>query len=392
MENARKFTVLYCIGTLSGQGGTERILSTKASIFADKYDIDVHICTIGKDTSRYYDFSRKVNFHNLYSPKTHELGHKIPVWGNLYIKKQLYKEYEKLIRKFSPDIVIVLASGTDDFYIPNICHKLGIPVAREFHCSKGAVYSMAKLIKSRLGRLRYFLQKRRNFHAFNNYDYLLLLTVKDQIEGKYGTNSIVIPNFVPDVVSEDMVADVRKSKTFISVGSMRDGGKGFDTIIKAWATISKKYPDWKFEIYGDGPYKERLLCLVEELNVVDSVKLCGTTKDIASKYKASAFFVFASIGEGLPMVLIEAMRYGLPCVSYDCQAGPSDIITDGKDGILVPMDDFEGLIRGIEMEINDVEMRAGHAQQARLKSLKFSEESIMPQWIEFFQNFGYREI
>ena len=390
MDSTKQFTVLYCIGTLSAQGGTERMLSSKASTFAEKYNIQVHIVTIGADTSRFYKFSDDIIFHSLYQSDTDKSFPKVPILSNYLIKKDLYQRYEKLIKKIKPNIVIVLASGTDDFYIPKICRKLSIPVAREFHCSKGAVYAMANLIPSWPSRCWYFIQKWRVFKAFDKYDYLLLLTKKDQANGNYKTKSVVIPNFVPDVVSENMLADVINNRIFISAGSMRDGGKGFDTIIKAWSKIHHKYPNWSFEIYGDGPYRKVLERLIDELNVSTSVKLCGVTNDMPSKYRKSAFFVFASIGEGLPMVLIEAMRYGLPCVSLDCQAGPSDIITDGEDGFLVRMNDVEGLTKCIETEISSTELRIEQAKCARLKSMKFSEEEVIPQWLTFFGEFGYK--
>ena len=386
----KKFKVLYCIGALSTPGGTERVLSTKASIFADKYNIEVHIATISTNTNRFYHFSNNIIFHDLsysYSGKSYLT---IPIIKNYLIKKDIYSEYEKLIKDIKPNIVIVMERGTDDFYIPNICHKLDVPVAREFHFAKEAVYSRAKIMDSMLSRLRYLLNYKRIFRAFDNYDYMLLLTEKDQREGNYKTKTIVIPNIVIPLVEENDIADVKNNKTFISVGSMNDRRKGFDSIIKAWATISTKYPDWKFEIWGSGPYASSLNKLITEMGVDESVKLCGTTNNISEKLQKSAFYVSGAVAEGLPMVLIEAMSCGLPCIAYDCPTGPSDIITDGKDGILVPLNNLEGLINSIENEINNVEMRVKQGICAREKSKLFTEEIIIPKWLEFFKKFGYQ--
>ena len=116
MDSTKQFTVLYCIGTLSAQGGTERMLSSKASTFAEKHNIQVHIVTIGADTSRFYKFSDDIIFHSLYQSDTDKSFPKVPILSNYLIKKDLYQRYEKLIKKIKPNIVIVLASGTDDLY------------------------------------------------------------------------------------------------------------------------------------------------------------------------------------------------------------------------------------------------------------------------------------
>lgn len=385
-----RFKVLYCIGSLCTPGGTERVLSSKASIFADKYGIEIHICTISINTSHFYKFSKNIIFHNLSSVYTHKTYPNIPMLKAYLIKRDLYKAYENLIKQISPNVVIVLERGTDDFYIPNICHKLNIPVAREFHFAKAAVYSRAEIMDSVLTKWSYILNYKRIFNAFDNYDYMLLLTEKDQREGNYKAKTVVIPNIVPPLVDKEHLADVCKKKKFISVGSMNDKRKGFDSIIKAWSTIAHKYSDWTFEIWGKGPYEPVLRDLIEKLGLEQTVKLCGTTNDVASKYCESAFYVSGAVAEGLPMVLIEAMSCGLPCVAYDCPTGPSDIIEDGKDGILVPLHDLKGLAEGIEKEITDIEMRLQQSYNARKKSMQFTENIIVPKWLDFFSIFGYK--
>lgn len=386
------FKILYCIGSLNTPGGTERVLSSKASIFADKYGIEVHICTIGTDTNRFYKFSDNINFHNLSSSYSNRSYPRIPLLRGYLMKKDLYRAYEYLIKQITPNVVIVMERGTDDFYIPNICHKLNIPVAREFHFAKAAVYSRADIMDSKITKWRYIFDYKKIFRAFDNYDYMLLLTEKDQREGNYRAKTVVIPNIVPPLVDEDMVADVRSSKKFISVGSMNDRRKGFDSIIKAWAPIASKYPEWTFEVWGKGPYEPQLREMIKALDVEKSVKLCGTTNNVASKYRESAFCVSGAVAEGLPMVLIEAMSCGLPCVAYDCPTGPSDIITNGQDGILVPLHDLNGLTAGIEKEINDIELRVEQAKRARKKSEHFTESVIIPKWLNFFEKFGYKKV
>jgi glycosyltransferase involved in cell wall biosynthesis len=88
--------------------------------------------------------------------------------------------------------------------------------------------------------------------------------------------------------------------------------------------------------------------------------------------------------EGLPMVLIEAMRNGLPAVSTDCLYGPADIIKDGENGFLVPRDDDEAFVDAVSVLIRDDMMRKEMGRKALETSAWFSREVIIRRWIELF--------
>ena len=68
---------------------------------------------------------------------------------------------------------------------------------------------------------------------------------------------------------------------------------------------------------------------------------------------AASIFVLSSRFEGFPLILLEAMSKGMGVVSFDCPTGPSDIIDDHHNGILVPAEDVDALARGIAEMIAD---------------------------------------
>ena len=84
------------------------------------------------------------------------------------------------------------------------------------------------------------------------------------------------------------------------------------------------------------------------------------------------------------MVLLEAMSYGLPIISFDCKCGPKDLITDGKDGILVKEGDVQAFAASIVSLIKDRERRKVLSENARLKINNFTEERIMEKWTRLF--------
>jgi glycosyltransferase involved in cell wall biosynthesis len=92
--------------------------------------------------------------------------------------------------------------------------------------------------------------------------------------------------------------------------------------------------------------------------------------------------VMSSRYEGFPMVLLEAMSKGLAVVSFDCPRGPSDLITSGEDGLLVPEGDIDGLAQGLIQLIEDEERRRSFAAAAVRTADRYDAESIGDLWEE----------
>ena len=105
------------------------------------------------------------------------------------------------------------------------------------------------------------------------------------------------------------------------------------------------YPGWKLALVGyDDLYQDnfkRLQAIIDQNNSQDKVVLVGREVDVDSFYRRSKIFAFTSSSEGFPNVIGEAISAGLPVVSYDCIAGPSELITQDQNGFLVPVFDDE---------------------------------------------------
>lgn len=93
-----------------------------------------------------------------------------------------------------------------------------------------------------------------------------------------------------------------------------------------------------------------------------------------------------SRSEGFPMVLLEAMACGLPCVAYDCPSGPRAIIEDGKNGFLVENGNIDSFVEKLEQLIEDENLRIQMGKNANESVRKYDVETIMQQWKSLFES------
>lgn len=122
--------------------------------------------------------------------------------------------------------------------------------------------------------------------------------------------------------------------------------KGFPDLILAMKEVVKSRSA-KLAILGDGPMREELQALIDELGLSDVVKLYGYVENPLKYFCQADVFVLSSYVEGLPNVLVEAMMCGCTPVSTDCPTGPREVLHDGKYGYLVPVKAPSALAEGI---------------------------------------------
>lgn len=175
------------------------------------------------------------------------------------------------------------------------------------------------------------------------------------------------------------------SKTIVSCGSL-DSLKRFDHVILAAKEIHQKHPDWSWEIYGDGVERDNLKKLIDDNSLQRTVILKGYENEKSLIYGGKSFFVLTSQFEGFGMVLIEAMQYGLPLISYDVEYGPKEIIQNGINGQLVENGDTELLAEIVEDFISNENKRLHMSKNCKEVLNKFAIDRISNQWIELIKN------
>ena len=156
-------------------------------------------------------------------------------------------------------------------------------------------------------------------------------------------------------------------------------------LIRALSIVAERHPDWKLHIYGEGDLKEKFTKLIDELQLNNNCLLHHTVSNIAEKYCMSSIFVLSSRYEGLPLVLGEAMAYGIAPVAFACPCGPRDMITNGKNGLLVENGNIEQLAKQICYLIENENIRIEMGRQAKIRAKDFTMEVISRQWKSLFE-------
>ena len=377
-EYSEKMRIVYCINSTFNVGGMEKILQQKANYLADVKGYDVLIITTDQQgKSPAFAFSDRVRCIDLAinygdSDVNYTRNIFIKTLSKVYLKAIHKKKLTELLLNEKPDIVITMFNN-DIGFIPSI--NDGSMKIAEYHFT----YSW-KLITARslfvkwIQKIRLECWKR----ALEKFDRFVVLTHEDKELWGDLKNIEVIPNFVTHIPNEKSRVSVKR---VISVGRY-EYQKGFDRLIKAWSIVAESFPKWHLDIYGQGVRTE-FNRMIKDLNLDSSVTLHGSTSDIGKEYLNSSLYVMSSRYEGLPMVLLEAMSYGLPIVSFCCQCGPRDIVKKAY-GTLVDNGDIEGLAQAMKQWLSSDERRIIAGHEARKACEKYTQDAVMEKWIEMF--------
>ena len=366
---------------MSHPGGIGRVTSIKANWFAE-HGHDVWVVTANQCGERdYYEL------HPSIKRKDFAIGFQLGSDNGHLILKFIRKigkmcryrrELEQFILEVKPDIVVSTFTNDSDFL-----YKLkdGSKKVLEFHFSHEGFKSQMKYGPQTLkNKLLLTYRLRKHERIARKYDAFVVLTHEDAEAWKGYDNLHVIHNMLSFESQETATC---KEKRVIAVGRL-DFQKKFDRLVDIWVLVNKECPEWKLDIFGQGIDKEKLQKQIHSLGLDKVIKINPPTKQIEREYQESSVFAMTSTYEGLPMTLLEAISYGLPCIAFSFPCGPRDIIEEGKSGYVIDEGDKEMFAkRLVELMRND-ELRQEMGRNAKESSRKYSVDNIMGQWLALF--------
>lgn len=173
-------------------------------------------------------------------------------------------------------------------------------------------------------------------------------------------------------------------RTLLAVGRMSEE-KGFHLLIPIFERLAPDFPDWRLTILGDGPGRPALQAQIASAGLQGRISLPGRAGNVGQWYGAADLYVMSSRFEGFPNTLVEAMAYGLPAVSFDCDTGPRDIIRHEVDGLLVPAGDVAGLESALRELMGNASLRKQFGLRAEEVRGRFAIARIANMWQELFE-------
>jgi glycosyltransferase involved in cell wall biosynthesis len=359
--------LLYITNGITGSGGLERVLSVKASLLVEQYDYEITIVSLNEaNLSPFYSFNKKIKFHDISVPR-----------GFFRNLKSYISGLRKVVRDFRPDIISVCDDGLKGFFLPKILDT-EVPIIYERHVSKEIeMRDRFPFWKKQLIKAKWEIMEK----LAPGFSKFVILTEGNLREWPSLKNIKIIPNPLPFYPENSSSLNNKK----VLIVGKQSYQKGQDLLIQAWKIVMEKHSDWVLEIVGKVDESMGLKQQVSKLGLIEQVHFFEPEKNIEQKYSNTSIYVMSSRYEGFGMVLIEAMAFGVPCISFNCNYGPSDIIDPNKNGLLIPNGDVNSFALAIIELIENPQKRSALGFQAKIDAQKYLPEKIVKQWDELFQ-------
>ena len=362
---------------MAKSGGTERMITEKVNYLSERFGYDITIITCFQLANEDNSFkkSERVKQINLEIPYFSQYKYKYPkrLWVKWKMNRLLKKSINQAVKQINPDILIGVSRFKANYISSIKCRAKRIIECHEVKYNTiydpSEKHSFLTSLFLNLYSFYYFYTTERNADA------IVTLTEGDKMLWKRAKRVEVIPNFSTMYISQ--ISDCT-SKRVIAVGRLA-WEKGFERLIEAWSIVCHKHSDWHLDIYGEGRMFDTLKELVQ-IHKARNLTFHPNSPNISQEYATSSICAVTSYFEGFSLVILEAMRHGVPCVAFDCPFGPSSIINDASCGFLVENGDIRLFAERLCRLIENVELRKQFSKAAIEKASTYDVNTIMNKW------------
>ena len=361
--------IAFFSGDITRSGGTENVSVMIANALAQTGRWRISFASLFEEAEQpFFGIDSRIGRFALYPVPTHGIQHYFDTCSRL----------KRMVREQRIDVLVDI-DGILDMYSLPIRRSTGVKVVSWEHFN----YLQNPGVPYRKLTRRW---------AARSADAIVTLTEADrrlyEQHLKLRCPIVAIPNPMT-AVSPEPVYDAG-SHLIISSGRLTYQ-KGFDMAVDVAARVLPNHPDWHWSILGEGEDRPMLERKIADAGLDGRLTLEGRVDNMDAWYRRAAVFVLTSRFEGLPMVLLEAKAHRLPIVSFDCPTGPSDIVEDSVNGILVPCFDTVTMAGAVSALIDDDARRAAMAAHAADGAGRFDQAAILRQWTDLLTHMTRKE-
>jgi len=341
------------------RGGVERVVSI-----------------LSKELTKYYEVY-VIIYHN---PVEYEIGGKLinleTSTGSFWrkIENTFYRivKLKRLVRKISPDFIVSFMGNlqpilTFEPVVVSIRNNPDFfPLYRKYLLK--TIYKLPNVKK--------------------------IITCSSEIENKLNNNyklenTKTIYNPVDfELINQKLIAPKPFKFDYILAIGRLSRQKGFDILVKSFAKTNLK-KKVKLVILGEGKERKNLEELIVKYDLKSQVLLFGKVDNPFIYLKYAKFFILPSRYEGFGNALLEALACRAPVIATDCETGSPEIVENGKNGLLVPVEDEEALKLAMEKLFYDGELYRRLKENTRKSIEKYDVSNIIRDWMELFEEVKY---
>ena len=379
-DHAHDITLL--IYSMSG-GGAQRVMLNLIRMWSEQGLRICLITSLSRDSDRY----------SLPADVTRLSATRSNMWGLLDSVRQRYlrsASWRRAILRTAHAVLRVLCVVRDVYMLRKTLRTADSPVVVSFltFTNVSTILASAGLGVRVVVSERIDLDRQpRNWpwHTMRPWLYRYADAVTANSRGALKSMESYVPksklHFVPNPVSfpSAPVAGTRRENIVLNVGRLTRQ-KAQDVLLKAYARVVAEMPEWRLVIVGYGQRKDELQALASSLGLSGCVEWIDWTTEIERYYEKAGIFVLPSRFEGTPNALLEAMSFGLPSVVSDSSPGPLEHIVDGKNGLVVPVDDERQLAEAILSLAANQELRDRLGASARRTIEALNNDDIQDVW------------
>lgn len=351
-----KKKILYVVYDFNQLGGIGRMLCAKIDAWNYYYNYDVVVVTANQANKETY-YKPKFDF------KLVDAGFSNLNFSHIFTQLKFCLFLNKVIKHENPDLVISSLTGIPSLLTPFFSKRkktfLEIHGSGHFFVNSTWKYKWP-------------------FLAF--YKGVVVLN-KDETKYYRLNNLIIIPNFIEYNEQMNIESTISERKKIVMSAGRIHKDKQVDHLIKIWAKIWRKFPDWQLHLYGEGSKTiSELEDFISENNIQNAF-FKGATDDIDSKMSESSIFCLTSETEAFGMVILECKKNGLPVISYDSPNGPRNLITN--DGILISQNNMDEFADSLEQLMLDEQLRYQFSVNGRQNLHLYGASKILSLWKKY---------
>ena len=304
------------------------------------------------------------------------------IFFGCYSDRILKEILRREIRKYSPKLVVnqtydIITALSCEVNIAQVFNWsiLGYESSLKYHLSKKNF--LMRILSSFLNKVM-MIRRRSTIHKIQR---LVVLTnsAKDElcsINKKVSHSKIsVIPDPLLYSVESNIISSLNNNN-IIFVGRLSHE-KGVMRMLRIWKCVSESLSGYTLSIYGDGPARGEMEDFIKS-NKIEGVIFKGFCNNLDDIYPHADLLCMTSDTEGFGMVLIEAMYYGVPCISFDCAVSPKEIISDA--GVIVPAYDEDVFADSIIKLLQNPQQMNDYQGRAIQRAKDFYIDKVVKQW------------